>query len=181
MQHGIPPNVEFVQTFIFTAMNCQIRWATADDCDAMHALVKELALYERAPNEVTTDPNVFRDDGFGSDPAFKAFVAEVENDVVGMCLFHTAYSTWKGKYIYLDDLIVREAFRHEGIGKLLFNRLIDHCAELSVNQLRWNVLDWNEPAIKFYKKYGASLDPTWVTGKLSKQQIETHQAVDESI
>jgi GNAT superfamily N-acetyltransferase len=147
----------------------------------MHNLVKELAAYERAPQEVTTNPMIFREDGFGTDPAFEAFVAEIDGDVIGMCLFHTAYSTWKGKYIYLDDLIVREAFRHQGIGKLLFDRLIEHCADINVNQLRWHVLDWNEPAIQFYKKYGASLDSTWITGKLTKQQIETHQAVDESI
>lgn len=165
----------------FTAMNIHIRWATADDCEAMHELVKELALYERAPNEVSTNPMMFREDGFGDDAAFKAFVAELDGNVVGMCLFHTAYSTWKGKYIYLDDLIVREAFRHQGIGKMLFERLIELCAELNVNQLRWHVLDWNEPAIKFYKKYGASLDHTWVTSKLSKEQIQSQRAVHESI
>ena len=162
-------------------MNIAIRWATAGDCAAMHDLVKELALYERAPNEVATTPDIFREDGFGTDPAFKAFVADVDGDVIGLCLFHTAYSTWKGKYIYLDDLIVREAMRHQGVGKMLFEKLIEHCKETNVNQLRWHVLDWNEPAIKFYKLYSASLDPTWVTGKLSKQQIQTHQAVHESI
>lgn len=170
-----------VRTSIFTAMNIKIRWAVSDDCDAMHDLVKELALYERAPLEVSTNPLMFREDGFANDPSFKAFVAEVENEVIGMCLFHNAYSTWKGKYIYLDDLIVREAFRHQGVGKLLFEQLIEYCVETKANQLRWHVLDWNEPAIKFYKKYGASLDPTWVTGKLSKEQIQSHQAVHESI
>lgn len=162
-------------------MTVLIRWANADDCDAMHDLVKELAAFERAPHEVATNASVFREDGFASDPAFQTFVAEANDEVVGMCLFHAAYSTWKGKYIYLDDLIVREAMRGNRIGKMLFDRLIEHCKEENVNQLRWHVLDWNEPAIRFYSKYSASLDPTWVTGKLSIEQIQSHQAVDKSI
>lgn len=162
-------------------MNVSVRWAKADDCDAMHDLVKELALFERAPHEVATNPFVFQQDGFGAEPAFKAFVAEVNTEVIGMCLFHAAFSTWKGKYIYLDDLIVREAFRNRGIGKMLFEKLIQHCKEINVNQLRWHVLDWNEPAITFYKRYHASLDSTWITGKLSKAQIQAHQAVHESL
>jgi len=167
-------------------MNIHVRWAADQDCDAMHALVKELALYERAPQEVTTTPEIFLQDGFVDEPAFNALVAEVNGEVIGMALFHTAYSTWKGKYIYLDDLIVREALRGNGVGKMLFEKLIEHCKEIDVNQLRWHVLDWNETAIKFYKKYNASLDPTWITGKLSKEQIQsfnrsTGKAVHESL
>ena len=168
------------QFYNFTTMNIHIRWATGDDCAAMHDLVKELAAYERAPSEVSTTPEIFRMDGFENE-LFKAFVAEIDCDIIGLALFHAAYSTWKGKYIYLDDLIVREAMRHQGVGKMLFEKLIEHCKDENVNQLRWHVLDWNEPAIKFYKKYSASLDPTWVTGKLSKQQIQSYQVVHENI
>lgn len=162
-------------------MHINIRWAKQSDCDEIHRLVVELARFEKAGNEVVTTPLDFLRDGFVNDPSFKAFVCEANDEIVGICLFHTAYSTWKGKYIYLDDLIVKEECRRKGLGKMLFDRLIEYCAEIEVKQLRWHVLDWNKDAIKFYGRYGATLDSSWVTGKLSEEQLKQLSGLNESI
>ena len=150
----------------------KIRPAVKNDVSAMHRLVMALAEYERAPMEMINTLEQMTEDGFGQEPLYKAFVAEQDGKIIGMALFFTIYSTWKGKCIYLDDLIVDTPYRKSGAGTLLFNALIKYCQEQDANQLRWHVLDWNTPAINFYKKYNASLDPTWVTGKLTKQQIK---------
>jgi GNAT superfamily N-acetyltransferase len=155
-------------------MNIIIREAVVMDVPEMFSLINELALYEKAPEEVSNTIEKIKDDGFGKNSIYKCYVAELNHQVIGMCLYYTAYSTWKGKYIYLDDLIINEKFRKLGIGKMLFDKLISHCKSENVNQLRWHVLDWNEPAINFYKKYNASLDPEWITGKLSKEQINNY-------
>lgn len=149
-----------------------IREARREDAVDLIRLIKELADYEKAPQEVLNSAAQLAEDGWGKDgPQFMCFVAENENGVIGMALFHKAYSTWKGRYIYLDDLIVEEKQRGKGIGKLLFDAVIEYCRKNDAKQLRWHVLNWNEPAINFYKKYGASLDPEWITGKLHPNQF----------
>ena len=137
----------------FYVMNIITREAVVEDVPEMFSLINELALYEKAPLEVSNTIEKMKEDGFGKNSVYKCIVAELNNQVIGMCLYYTAYSTWKGKYIYLDDLIINEKFRKLGIGKMLFDKLISHCKSENVNQLRWHVLDWNEPAINFYKKY----------------------------
>jgi GNAT superfamily N-acetyltransferase len=133
----------------------------------MMELIKELALYEKAPQEVTVSFEHFVESGFGANPVWWAFVAEQEGKVIGFALYYIRYSTWKGQRLYLEDLLVTEALRGKGIGSLLFDRLIEECRLKKYSGMVWQVLDWNEPAINFYKKYNANLDPEWVNGSLS--------------
>ncbi|MFN4880931.1 MAG: GNAT family N-acetyltransferase [Bacteroidota bacterium] len=149
-----------------------IREAIKEDAPELMRLIRELAEFERAPSEVLNNTEQLTEDGWGNgQPLFTCFVAEEEHHIMGMALFHQAYSTWKGRYIYLDDLIVEAPSRGQGIGTMLFNRLITYCKDTGAHQLRWHVLNWNEPAIYFYKKYQASLDPDWITGKLHPHQF----------
>ena len=148
-------------------MEVKIRRAIKEDGEAMMQLVKELALYEKAPEEVTVDFDHFIESGFGEKPVWWAFVAEVEGKVVGFALYYIRYSTWKGQRLYLEDILVNEPFRGKGIGKLLFDRLIEEAKEKKLSGMVWQVLEWNEPAINFYKKYeGISFDNEWVNCSL---------------
>jgi GNAT superfamily N-acetyltransferase len=148
-------------------METTIRAAVKEDCSAMMELIKELALYEKAPQEVTVSFEHFVESGFGPNPVWWAFVAEQEGKVIGFALYYIRYSTWKGLRLYLEDLLVTETLRGKGIGSLLFERLIEECRLKKYSGMVWQVLDWNEPAINFYKKYNANLDPEWVNGSLS--------------
>ena len=157
-------------------MNIQIRKGEKRDVPQLLKLIKELAHYEKAPEEVIVDLATLENDGFGSQPFYHLFVAEDlaiehEEKIIAIALYYYGYSTWKGKKLYLDDLVVTENYRRNGIGKMLFDRLIQEAFRSGANQMRWHVLDWNEPAINFYKKYDADLDPTWVTGKLTREQL----------
>lgn len=142
----------------------------------MMKLVRELALFERAPEEVVNTEKKLLEDGFGKHPLYKVIIAEAAdtNEVVGMALYYTAYSTWKGKMLFLDDLVVTESYRRYGIGRKLINEFLRDAKEQGVNQVRWQVLDWNEPAIAFYKSLGVDMDAEWITVKMSKQQISAY-------
>ena len=139
-----------------------IRPAVADDCPAMLELIKELAVFERAPDEVTVSPEHFRESGFGNSPVWWAWVAEAEGVVVGFALYYVRYSTWKGQRMYLEDIIVNEPWRGKGIGRQLMDKLIEVAREKKFTGMMWQVLDWNEPAINFYKRYNARFDAEWV-------------------
>lgn len=143
-------------------MNITIRRALKEDCARLLELVKELALYERAPQEVTVTLQHFEESGFGKNPVWWAFVAEGDNVVVGFALYYIRYSTWKGQAMYLEDILVTSDMRGKGIGNLLFERLFEEAKEKGFNRICWQVLDWNEPAINFYKKYNASFDGEWI-------------------
>ena len=146
----------------------KIRRAEKEDCEAMMDLVRELAVYEKAPEEVTVDIDHFIESGFGDNPVWWAFVAEVENEVIAFALYYIRYSTWKGQRLYLEDILVTEKMRGKGIGKLLFDQLIVEAKEKGLNGLVWQVLEWNESAINFYKKYdGVNLDNEWVNGSIN--------------
>ena len=148
-------------------MKINIRKAVKDDCQSMMQLIKELAVYEKAPEEVTVSFDHFVESGFGERPVWWAFVAEVDEKVVGFALYYIRYSTWKGQRLYLEDILVNEPFRGKGIGKLLFDRLLKEVEEKKFSGMVWQVLDWNEPAINFYKKYaGVSFDNEWVNCSL---------------
>lgn len=140
-----------------------IRKAVKDDCPAMLELVRELALYEKAPDEVTVDPQHFEESGFGQNPVWWAFVAETDTKkVVGFALYYIRYSTWKGQVMYLEDILVTESMRGQGIGHQLVDQLIEESKEKGFKRIVWQVLEWNEPAINFYRKYNAKFDPEWV-------------------
>ncbi|MBP7390237.1 MAG: GNAT family N-acetyltransferase [Chitinophagales bacterium] len=159
-------------------MSFIIRKGTEADVSGMMRLVKELALYERAPEAVVNTETMLLEDGFGKNSIYRVFVAEDAgtNDIVGMALYYTAYSTWKGKIFFLDDLVVTERYRKFGIGKKLLDEVLKEANAMGVEQIRWQVLDWNEPAIAFYKKIGAELDPEWITCKMSKAEIAAYLA-----
>jgi GNAT superfamily N-acetyltransferase len=125
-------------------------------------LVHELAVYEKAPEEVTVTLEHFEESGFGVNPIWWAFVAEVEGKVAAFALYYIRYSTWKGQRMYLEDILVTEKLRGKHIGKQLFDRLIEEAKERKLKGIVWQVLEWNEPAINFYKKYDATFDPEWV-------------------
>lgn len=139
-----------------------IRKAIKSDVPALFALINELAVFEKAPEEVINTEEKMMEEGFGESPYFHAYVAEEDGRVVGMSLVYFRYSTWKGKTVYLEDLIVNEPFRNRGIGKLLFERTMAFAREENCARMTWQVLDWNEPAISFYKNYGAQFDNGWI-------------------
>jgi GNAT superfamily N-acetyltransferase len=143
-------------------MEIKIRKAVRKDCVRMMELIQELATYEKAPDEVTVSLTHFEESGFGPNPVWWSFVAEVQGVVVGMALYYVRYSTWKGQRMYLEDILVTEDMRGQKIGSLLFDALIVEAKEKGFNGMNWQVLDWNEPAINFYKKYNANFDPEWV-------------------
>jgi ribosomal protein S18 acetylase RimI-like enzyme len=148
-----------------------IREGKPADVPQVMALVRELALYEKAPHEVTNTDERMLLDGFGENPAFGLYVAEWDGAIVGIALHYIRYSTWKGKMLYLEDIVVKEALRGQGIGARLFEACLRHCTEKNYAGMSWQVLDWNEPALNFYRKYGCTLDPEWVNGKLTIEQI----------
>jgi N-acetylglutamate synthase-like GNAT family acetyltransferase len=154
-------------------MDIKIRKAEKTDIPAILELIKELAEYERAPQEVTITENQLLNDGFSKNPIFEVILAENNEDVLGMAFYFYSYSTWKGLCLYLEDIIVKNKYRGNGIGEILFKEVIKRAKEKETKRLQWQVLDWNEPAINFYKKkLNAVLDGEWINCKLTEQQIK---------
>ena len=154
-------------------MSFIIRRGDERDVPGIMKLVRELALFERAPEAVVNTEKMLHEDGFGKHSIYKVFVAEAadSNEIIGIALYYTAYSTWKGKMLFLDDLVVTENYRRYGIGRKLMNEFLKAAKEEGVNQIRWQVLNWNTPAITFYKSLKAELDEEWITCKMNKDQI----------
>jgi GNAT superfamily N-acetyltransferase len=152
-------------------VDIKIRKAISSDCERMMELVRELAIFENAPNEVTVTMEHFIETGFGKNPVWHALVAFDEEDsgkkIIGISLYYMRYSTWKGVRLYLEDLIVTEEFRGKGVGKKLFDSTVEEARHLGVSGMMWQVLDWNQPAIDFYKKYGADISGEWLNCSLS--------------
>lgn len=145
-----------------------IRPAQELDCPRLFSLIHELAVYEQAPQEVTVTLAHFTECGFGASPIWWAIVAkDTEKGIVGFALYYIRYSTWKGQRMYLEDIIVTEASRGQGIGKMLMDELIQEAKRKKFCGISWQVLQWNEPAINFYKKYNTSFDNEWVNVMLA--------------
>jgi GNAT superfamily N-acetyltransferase len=143
-------------------MQINIRRAVKEDCPRLLELIYELAIFEKAPEAVSVTLKHFEESGFGENPVYWAFIAEADGIVQGFALYYIRYSTWKGQRMYLEDILVTEKMRGKGLGTLLFNRLLEEAKEKKFAGMVWQVLDWNEPAINFYKKYHADLDGEWL-------------------
>lgn len=150
-----------------------IRPALESDMGAVLKLIRELAIYEKAPDEVTITLDELVHDGFTA-KLFTCIVAEKDGAIVGMSLFYPRFSTWKGRTIHLEDFIVKEEYRKHGIGKLLFDATVKAANDFGAKRLEWLVLEWNEPALNFYRKIGAQMDPEWHIGKLTEEQLREY-------
>jgi len=159
--------------FRFETMNAIIRNGRKDDLPRVLELIKELALYEKALEQVSNTVEQMERDGFGAQPIFGFFVAERETEIVGLSLYYFRYSTWKGKRLYLEDIIVTEKERGTGLGKQLFEKTMKFSLDQGCTGMMWQVLDWNEPAINFYKKYNSKIESEWLNCHLDSAQIET--------
>jgi GNAT superfamily N-acetyltransferase len=153
-------------------MDVVVRKGRAEDLPAALALIKELAVYEKAQDEVEVDLLQMEGWAFGDKRIFEFFVLTVDGIVKGLALYYYKYSTWKGRCLFLEDLIVTEPMRQRGYGSLLFKEVIRVAKTEKVKRLEWQVLDWNTPAIEFYKRFNSKLDPEWVNCKLTHDQLE---------
>lgn len=148
-----------------------IRKGTSNDMPAVLELIKELAVYEKEPEAVVVTVEDLVRDGFGEKPLFYTFIAEVDEKIIGMALYYYRYSTWKGKTIHLEDLIVTESMRGTGAGFKLYKKIIEQGKIDQVRRIEWNVLDWNTPAIDFYEKSGAKVLEDWRLVQMDENKI----------
>lgn len=151
-----------------------IRKGELKDAEAIFALIQELAVFEKEPEAVEISLEDIQLDGFGDQPKFEVFVAEDNSQVVGMALFYYRYSTWKGKTIHLEDLIVKENSRGKGIGRLLYNEVLKYAQQQKLRRVEWAVLDWNTPAVEFYKNSGADVLEDWRVVQMNAEQLKAY-------
>ncbi len=153
-------------------MKIVIREARAADMPAVLDLIRELAHFEREPDAVEVSSEDLVEDGFGNSPRFQCFIGEVDGSIGGMALVYPRYSTWKGKVLHLEDLIVKEEMRGKGLGNALLERVVQYGSDLGVKRISWEVLDWNEPAITFYERKGAKVMRDWDVVQLDENGIK---------
>ena len=153
-------------------MSFTIRKGEEKDMQSVFNLITELAVFEKSGDKVSNTIEEMLEDGFGQNPIFEFYVAEFEGKVIGMSLYYMRYSTWRGRYLYLEDLIVTASHRGKGVGKKLLDCTVAEAKKRDASLMMWQVLDWNEPAIGFYKKIGAELDEEWINCTLSKEDLE---------
>ena len=157
-------------------MNFKIRKAVSQDMPRVLELITELAVFEEEPDAVEISVSDLQNDGFGKQPAFNCFVAEVEGQIEGIALVYGRYSTWKGKVLHLEDLIVSKKMRGSGLGTALLDEVVIYGHQLGVKRICWEVLDWNEPAIEFYQKKGADVKRDWDVVHLNEVGIKNYIA-----
>jgi|TARA_B110000914_G_scaffold225133_1_gene244962 GNAT superfamily N-acetyltransferase len=154
-------------------MDIEIRKGKKEDLSYILLLIKELADYENSLDQVTLTLDQLEKDGFCDQPNFYFIVAVVNDEIIGMSFYWIRYSTWKGKFLFLEDFVVKESFRRNGVGSRLFEETIRIAKDEKMNGMFWQVLDWNTPAIDFYKKYNADISSGWLNGKLNDEQIKS--------
>lgn len=150
-----------------------IRAGRPDDIPSVWGLIRELAIYERAENEMLITEEILLRDGFGDNPLYSLHVAELDGAIVGIAICYIRYSTWKGPVLYLEDIIVQKPFRGRGIGRQLFCTVMQEAVERSCFSLHWQVLDWNEPAIRFYEIFGADRSGEWLNMRLTASRMKS--------
>ena len=152
-------------------MEWNIRAGKKTDLPGVLKLIKALADYENALDQVEVTLEQLEADGFGPQPSYALIVAERGRELIGLSFYYIRYSTWKGKFLYLEDFVVDAAYRRMGVGEALFEETMRAGVQMGVKGMCWQVLDWNSPAIQFYKKYNADISSEWYNGKLTKHQI----------
>jgi GNAT superfamily N-acetyltransferase len=149
----------------------RIRKGTIEDMPRVLELIRELAVFEKQPDAVQLTVADLERDGFGPNPLFQTLVAEIDGEIPGIALFYNRYSTWKGKTIHLEDLIVSEKHRGSGIGMKLYQAVMEEAKNQNVRRVEWNVLDWNTPAISFYEKTGAVVFKDWLVAQMDEKGL----------
>ena len=162
--------------FVNNLMETIIRKAEKSDAKAIFSLIQELAVYEREPDAVIINESTFKEHGFGKKPLFECFVAELNEKVVGIALFYSRYSTWKGPTLHLEDLMVTEEMKGKGIGSMLYSTFLEYADKAGVERVEWAVLDWNLPAITLYQQSGAKVLSNWRTVQMVKKSIQNYVA-----
>jgi GNAT superfamily N-acetyltransferase len=155
-------------------MNFTIRKGEKKDMSSILGLINELAVFEKEPNAVNITVDDLLENGFKEKPEFNVLVAEFEGDIVGMALFYNRFSTWDGPSLHLEDLIVTEEYRSKGIGKALYNKVLEFGLTSGKKRVEWVVLDWNTPAIEFYKSTGAKMLNDWNLCQMDSQSIQKY-------
>jgi GNAT superfamily N-acetyltransferase len=155
-------------------MDIIIRKATPQDMQQVLDLIKELAIFEKEPDAVEVTVADLQREGFGEEPLFSCFIAEVATEIVGAAIVYFRFSTWKGRTIHLEDLIVNEAMRGQGVGAALYSEVMKYGFDLGVKRIEWNVLDWNKGAIKFYERTGARILDDWAVVQMDEQGIKNY-------
>lgn len=149
-----------------------VRNAGKDDMEAVLELIQELAVFEKEPDAVEVTVAELQNAGFGNDPQFICFVAEVKSEIVGMALVYFRFSTWKGRTVHLEDLVVKEKMRNNGVGKTLYNRVLEYSYEQGVKRVQWMVLDWNKDAVDFYERSGAEVLKDWWLVEMNEESLK---------
>jgi len=155
-------------------MEIQIRKATPQDMPAVLDLIIELAIFENEPNAVKVTVDVLKKEGFGDNPMFTCFVAEINEEVVGMALVYFRFSTWSGRTVHLEDLVVKETYRGKGVGDLLYTEVMKFALKNDAKKVQWIVLNWNKGAIKFYERSGAEIDKEWYLAFMDQEGMKNH-------
>ena len=157
-------------------MNAKVRSAKKVDMPRVLELIKELAVFEKEPDAVETTVEDLEEGAYGKEKLFKCFVCEWEGAIQGMALCYPRFSTWKGKTIHLEDLIVSQKYRGKGLGKALYSAVMKYAHNLNVRRVEWVVLDWNTSAIEFYENTGAIVDPQWNIAQMDEQALHNYVA-----